>query len=805
MPAMNKPPRRAGWLVPLLALLLAACDIVSPSVPDPSPSPLPAPSAAPTATPALAALAAPELLGRALRARANGDYDAAAVDLRALLDAHPTSAEARPAAFYLAESFALRNRWTSAIEAIRTFLASGPQPDALHPADDLYARGVFLLARGYEQAGTWADAAAAYERYRGFNTVLEPYARLRQAAQQQALGRNDAAAAGYEAVAAGEIVRGERAGAYEKAIALRLAIGQPDRALALYRALLDLAEAPGYRARLLLDAAALAEAQGAPAEAHAWRRELAERLPATPQALDALARLAADPEAGLAPAAAARVYAAHEQWDAALPLYDAAIQAASGDDARELRRLRALARRAQGDFAGALAELAELAAATPDRPVGRQAQLDWVQTTGQGGDAAAAIEGYRQFADAYPDDSLAPEALARAAALLARQNDAEGALAQRLELGHRYPDSDQAHDALYAAGWALFNAGKNGAAYAAWDLLRQHTTGAAAAQAAFWSARAREAQSPDYTAQLNAARAAAPDSYYAARAADLLSLPISGTLPLDAPIDADSWRAAEDWIATWSRQPPLHVGTQGYAAEVARAPQLQRALALADVGLQPEAIAEWNEARAAWRDDPVRLYQLARLAYEHGVPYIALKAAEDVLSLAPAQDGAATPLALRRLVFPVPYGDVMLAQARQHGLDPLLLYATLRQESLFNPGAVSAAGAVGLAQVMPATAQGIAQNLGVADFATADLYRPAVGIRFGAFYLSRQIAAMSGSLPGGLAAYNGGLGNAQRWAGGDSVPDTDRFVESIDYPETRAYVKLIYGYYAAYRGLYAAP
>jgi soluble lytic murein transglycosylase len=128
-----------------------------------------------------------------------------------------------------------------------------------------------------------------------------------------------------------------------------------------------------------------------------------------------------------------------------------------------------------------------------------------------------------------------------------------------------------------------------------------------------------------------------------------------------------------------------------------------------------------------------------------------------------------------------------------------------RQESRFNPGAHSGAGALGLAQVMPATGEGIAQNLQVPDFQADDLFRPAVGVRFGAFYLAHQRDAMHGSLVGALAAYNGGPGNAQRWAGGDTVADQDVFTEGIDYDETRSYVKLVIGNYAAYRRLYAVP
>jgi soluble lytic murein transglycosylase len=160
-------------------------------------------------------------LQRALHERENGDYDAVGLDLSALLDAYPGAAEARQARFYLAESYALRGRWTSAVEALRGLVADGPQPVSPGAADDLYARALFLTARGHEQAGAWADAAAAYEQYRALKTPLEPYARLRQAAQQQALGRDEEAAASFEAVATTDISRGERAGAYEKAIALR--------------------------------------------------------------------------------------------------------------------------------------------------------------------------------------------------------------------------------------------------------------------------------------------------------------------------------------------------------------------------------------------------------------------------------------------------------------------------------------------------------------------------------------------------------------------------------------------------------
>ncbi len=331
--------------------------------------------------------------------------------------------------------------------------------------------------------------------------------------------------------------------------------------------------------------------------------------------------------------------------------------------------------------------------------------------------------------------------------------------------------------------------------------------GVITAQSAFWAARAAE-QAGQADAQrelLEQARRAAPDSYYGARAAELLGGWNQGTVPVGAPIAPADWRVAEDWIASWSGAPAYHADERGYPPDVAGSGMVQRAIALEEVDLQSESIAEWNAARETWKEDPVKLYLLARLAHEHNAPYIALKAAEDLAKRSPDKGFANAPAALRRLIFPTPYSEAALAHAEEHGLDPRMLYAMLRQESLFNPGAISWVGARGLGQIMPPTAQGIAQNLQVEGFQEADLLRPTVSMRFGAFYLSRQLDMMEGSLPGALSAYNGGPGNAQRWADGTIVADTDLFTENIDYPETKGYVKLVYGYYGAYQRLYRAP
>ncbi len=783
-----------------LALALAACEVVNAPLTGPATpgAAADAPASQQTAleTPAIPA---PVMLQRALAARAAADDEAAAADLSALLQTHPDAPEAAQARYYLAERYAARGNWSSAAELMRAFLAQAPADDPLR------APALFWLARAQESAGEHAAAVASYAEYRALATPIAPYAAARQAAQEQALGQPEAAAASYLAAARSPIVRGERAGSYEKAIAQLQASGMPADALLLYDELLELADEPPYRARILSEAAALAEAQGQPERARAWRIALVEEASATPEAAAAVDALLAAPDGALAPAAAARAYFAAERWPEAITQLDAALAAGADPAAQaELGRLRGLALRAQGDFPAALEALAEAAARDPDGEAGREAQLAWVQTLGQSGETERAIQGYLEYALAYPDDPRAPVALERVAQLRERLGDAEGVIQAQLDLGRRYPASPEGRDALDSAGHALLAAGRNGEARLAWQTMAEGNAGPARARGAFWAGLAARAYGDEQAATelFAVARAAAPDSYEGARAGEELGGLPQGSLPLGAPIPPEQWAELEQWLAQWAGPAPAASEAGAPGPQATADARAERARLLAQVGLQGEATAEWREGATTAEAAPWGLLSLARAAHDAGVPYGALLAADALGDQAPPAAGA-QPAALRRLLFPTPYPELVRREAAERGLDPRLLYALFRQESLFDPGATSWVGARGLGQVMPETGQGIAQNLEVTDFLLDDLYRPAVSIRFGAFYLGRRIEDMEGSVHGALAAYNGGLGNAQRWANGSAVPDPDRFTAVIDYPETRGYVRAVYGFWGVYQGLYA--
>jgi soluble lytic murein transglycosylase len=165
------------------------------------------------------------------------------------------------------------------------------------------------------------------------------------------------------------------------------------------------------------------------------------------------------------------------------------------------------------------------------------------------------------------------------------------------------------------------------------------------------------------------------------------------------------------------------------------------------------------------------------------------------------RDAKTPPDDLLRLAYPLAYRDLAKQSATDAGVSPLLLLSLVRQESFYDAEAGSTAGALGLTQVVPTTGDAIATQLGVTGFTASDLFRPKVSLRFGASYLATQLTSFDGDAYHALAAYNGGPGAAS-----DAIDiagsDPDLFVESLEFDETKSYVKLVMENYARYRQLY---
>jgi soluble lytic murein transglycosylase len=154
-----------------------------------------------------------------------------------------------------------------------------------------------------------------------------------------------------------------------------------------------------------------------------------------------------------------------------------------------------------------------------------------------------------------------------------------------------------------------------------------------------------------------------------------------------------------------------------------------------------------------------------------------------------------------RILFPIQFEEMLQAKAQEEGLEPALVAALICQESTFDAGAVSVAGARGLMQVMPRTGRTLARALRVRYSARA-LHDPAVSLTFGTHYLRQLYDRFGGRAERVLAAYNAGPERVEAWTAGRPDMPAEEFVESIPFTETRRYVMIVLANREEYRRLY---
>ena len=166
-----------------------------------------------------------------------------------------------------------------------------------------------------------------------------------------------------------------------------------------------------------------------------------------------------------------------------------------------------------------------------------------------------------------------------------------------------------------------------------------------------------------------------------------------------------------------------------------------------------------------------------------------------------ASGGEALPREIQTVIFPLAYWDMIRAQAAEHDLDPFLVAALVAQESTFVPDIKSYAKAVGLMQLMPATARQYAKRVGI-KYTSSTLTNPEANIKLGTAYFADKIREF-GDASLALASYNAGEGAVHRWMNERPGLPRDEFVDDIPYPQTQNYVKRIMGTAEDYRRLYA--
>lgn len=196
--------------------------------------------------------------------------------------------------------------------------------------------------------------------------------------------------------------------------------------------------------------------------------------------------------------------------------------------------------------------------------------------------------------------------------------------------------------------------------------------------------------------------------------------------------------------------------------------------------------------------------ETARLYADAGRYNMAIETLKRAVPSYFAVDLPSLPRAYWEALFPKPYWIDLKRFSSSNALDPYLVAALIRQESEFNPSAVSRANAVGLMQLLPKVGKSVAKQEKLKHFSSTQLFTPGINLQLGTRYF-RGMVDKFGAFEYALAAYNAGADRVQDWLGQGKYRDPQEFVESIPFTETREYVQAILRNANVYRQLYGAP
>lgn len=442
--------------------------------------------------------------------------------------------------------------------------------------------------------------------------------------------------------------------------------------------------------------------------------------------------------------------------------------------------------------------------AGPNSPISAEAYYYLAAIQEHRNQPEQALISYAKVVELNPSSGLADDALWWRGRILEEAGRRAEAAAVFGQLAASYPNSSWASDAALRRGLLSYQAGAYRQAATAWAEELAVTTNVLERQKlSLWQGKAllKAGDTAAARAILEPLSLAGEDDYYGIRAVALLNsrhgLPkatVETSINLTPAFD---WAAAEAWLAAVTGRAVLPASDQLWTSDA----RWSKAQELWLVGRSSQAQAEAFSLMESYTQDPIALYSMARTLAAQGRVAISARAGQRLLRILNTKPNQGLPKAILSLSYPAAYPSSIQRYARAEGISPLLMLAFIRQESFFDPRAISPAGALGLTQVLPTTGRTIAGRLGLGSYDPDDLLAAEMNIRFGANYMANALRDFDGNVYAALAAYNAGAASARRWLPG-AHGDADLYVEVAEWAETRLYIEIVAENYAIYRFLY---
>jgi soluble lytic murein transglycosylase len=406
-----------------------------------------------------------------------------------------------------------------------------------------------------------------------------------------------------------------------------------------------------------------------------------------------------------------------------------------------------------------------------------------------------AAASFQEIVANFPEHSMADDGLTKAGIAFVEADNLAGAQKVWSKAITDYPQGDTSAEAAWRLAWSHYQGGNTEKAIAVADKLAAspvvndwiHVAGGH-----YWAARWRmypnlanpQAKTADPLRQAEALKRwkalceLYPDSFYAILAfARLVEIAPESAMTFDFNrVPFHQVAKPENWV--------VRLSTYENAA-------FREGVGLARLGLIREARQSWDrlDSKALTGDEMALMIEL-RIA--NGDWLYAHNAFRQYLKVnPPVRMGGRLP-SIVRVAYPDRYWKEVQVAAKGDTMEPRFFHALVREESNFNRRIVSFAGAIGLSQLMPKTAEQTAGWLKM-GITSASLREAAPNLKIGAYYLDRVLKQLDGNPYLALAGYNAGPGRVNQWKGKWGNLPTDEYIESIPYKETREYVKRVMG------------
>jgi peptidoglycan lytic transglycosylase len=360
------------------------------------------------------------------------------------------------------------------------------------------------------------------------------------------------------------------------------------------------------------------------------------------------------------------------------------------------------------------------------------------------------------------------------------------------ELEQRFSAGKWGHYAHWKSSWLSLRQGRAEDAKNGFEQqIAKYADSAEVPAALYWRARLAEDNKDAALARAYYSKVIErfTNYYYADRARERMALLGQGAVASDPLLD---------------HVPPLNAMPKEFIEVPEDDLRVQKSRLLENCAMFDFAVKELQRASSSSDNADWTAGEIARLYQESGGYHRALNYLKRTVPSYFSMDYSALPRNYWETLFPRPYWTDLQRYSSANSLDPYLVASLIRQESEFNPGAISRANALGLMQVLPGTGKKLAKDMNIRHFTPDQLLTPNTNIQLGTRYFKQLLEKFNGTPEYALAAYNAGTNRVEDWLAAGTYRDASEFVESIPFTETREYVQAIMRNATVYRKLYSS-